>query len=328
MSGTFRVEVPARAGLVGNPSDGFGGATVAFTIDRLTAVIEACASEVVGLEADGARITFADTAALVAAGRAGNYPPGGPLALLMAASKRFCERGGGAERRLEGPGFELALSASSIPPRVGLAGSSAIVVGALRALSALAGHEYDHAELAAAALACETDELGIPAGLQDRVVQAYGGLVFMDFDPGHPAGGRFEPLAPSLLPPLFVAWLGGAETDSGRTHQTVRERFDRGDREVVEAMAEIGQLARAGRDALERRDHEALGALMTRNLELRKQIYTLDPRHERLVETARELGLPANYTGSGGAIVALRGDHTIDELEQAFTPIGAQILPI
>ena len=29
------------------------------------------------------------------------------------------------------------------------------------------------------------EDLGITAGLQDRVVQVYGGVVFMDFDQGH-----------------------------------------------------------------------------------------------------------------------------------------------
>ena len=28
------------------------------------------------------------------------------------------------------------------------------------------------------------EELGITAGLQDRVIQVYGGLVYMDFDKG------------------------------------------------------------------------------------------------------------------------------------------------
>ena len=32
-------------------------------------------------------------------------------------------------------------------------------------------------------LSVEVKELGINAGLQDRVIQAYGGLVFMDFSP-------------------------------------------------------------------------------------------------------------------------------------------------
>ena len=48
--------------------------------------------------------------------------------------------------------------------------------------------------------------LGITAGLQDRVVQTYEGVVFMDFEAegmkarGH---GEYTPLDPDLLPPLW-----------------------------------------------------------------------------------------------------------------------------
>ena len=43
----------------------------------------------------------------------------------------------------------------------------------------------------------ETRELGINAGLQDRVIQAYGGLVFMDFSKEHMIRGygEYEPLS-------------------------------------------------------------------------------------------------------------------------------------
>ena len=53
------------------------------------------------------------------------------------------------------------------------------------------------------------EELEIPAGLQDRVIQTYEGAVYMDFDretverTGH---GLYEPLDPALLPPLYVAY--------------------------------------------------------------------------------------------------------------------------
>lgn len=302
-----RAVVHARSALVGNPSDGFGGATIALTLPSLRAVVTAAPARRVTLEAGGARISFDDASQLIAACRAGAYPPEGPLALALAAAKRFCERL--ADETDPGAvGFELVANDSTIPPRVGLAGSSAVVVGTLRALGELLEAPVPEDELPGLALACETDELGIAAGLQDRVVQTLGGLVFMDFDPAHPAGGRYERLEPDLLPPLAVWWLEGAGADSGATHQTVHERFARGDREVVATIEEIAALARAGREAIMRSDHAALGALMSRNFDLRREIYRLDPRHEALIQAARDHGVAANYTGSGGAIVALSTD--------------------
>lgn len=324
-----RAEVPARTALVGNPSDGFGGATIAVTLPELRASVTTSPARSVHIEAADARMSFADAAELVAAASTGAYPPAGPLALAMAAASRTCERAQAAGTALEGLGFHLDVADSTIPPRVGLAGSSAIVIGVIRSLGELLGAAPTRDELPALALACEADELGIAAGLQDRVVQAHGGLVFMDFDATDPSGGRYEPLDRAQLPPLCVFWLADAPTDSGTTHQTVRERHARGDREVRDTMDEIAALAHAGRTALIRRDHEALGALMARNFDLRRRIYSLDPRHTALVEVARALGVPANYTGSGGAIVTFATDagrmaQLHDELERR----GCRSLPV
>ena len=308
MSRRVAARVPARSALVGNPSDGFGGATIAFALPTLRALVTATEAGAVTIDAGAARLSFRDAAELVAAGEAGAYPPDGPLALAMAAAKRLCERARDAGTSLDGLGFELGVHDSTIPPRVGLAGSSAIVIGVLRALGELLGHEPGPDALPSLALECETAELGVAAGLQDRVVQAHGGLAFMEFGHAHPSGYRHEALDPALLPPLLVAWLAEAGTDSGAAHRAVRERFAAGDREVTDVMAEIAALARAARTALLERDVDALGALMPRNFDLRRRIYPLDLRPVALVETAREHGLAANYTGSGGAIVALADD--------------------
>jgi glucuronokinase len=65
--------------------------------------------------------------------------------------------------------------------RLGMGGSSAIITAALRALAQYFRMTIDPAIQANIALETETKELGVPAGLQDRVIQAYEGLVFMDF---------------------------------------------------------------------------------------------------------------------------------------------------
>jgi glucuronokinase len=298
----------ARAALLGNPSDGFGGATIAFELPQFSAEVEAGAGDGVTIEAEGGLLEFPDAAELVAAGRARAYPAGGPAALLMATAKRYCERLAAGGTELTAIGFDLRLRSSSIPPQVGLAGSSAIVISALCALCDLFSDRIEPELLPSFALACETEELGIAAGLQDRVVQAYGGLVFMDFDPALVAAqghGRYVPLDPALLPPLVVAYRPDAATDSGIAHAPMHERFDAGEPLVVETMAAIGALAHEGREALLAGDRTRLGKLMDRNFELRRRIYELDPRHVAMIDAARSAGAAANFAGSGGAVVAL-----------------------
>jgi len=60
-------------------------------------------------------------------------------------------------------------------------------------------------------------ELGIVAGLQDRVAQVYGGLVYMDFSQEHMdklGHGIYRPLDVNLLPPLYLIYAENP-SDSG-----------------------------------------------------------------------------------------------------------------
>src|SRR5919204_555965 len=186
----------ARAALAGNPSDGYGGRTLAVVIRDFTATAHAAPANSDELSPPG---------------------PGGE-ALMRATLDRF--------RHHIGERAPVALRCETTVPReVGLAGSSAIVIACARALCELHGAELERDELARLALAVESEDLGIAAGLQDRMVQARETLVAMDFG-GHPV---YEELDPALLPPLFVAWHPDAAAPSGVAHAELRARHERGD---------------------------------------------------------------------------------------------------
>ena len=74
---------------------------------------------------------------------------------------------------------------TNIPRQVGLAGSSAIVTATLKCLMKffnLSQSDLPKPKRASFILDVEIGELFIQAGLQDRVIQVYEGLVDMDFD--------------------------------------------------------------------------------------------------------------------------------------------------
>lgn len=288
MTRTARATVFARTGLVGNPSDGYGGATVAVTLRNFQAQVEAQ--------------------------WAGRPAVGEPL--IRAAVARF-------ERECRALPQPVSIRCrSTIPREVGLGGSSAIVIATLRALAELTGTEIERERLPALALAVETEDLGIAAGLQDRVVQAYGGLVFMDFE-----RHRHEPLEASLLAPLFVAYLPSAGTASGSVHADVRARFAAGEPRVVAAMQTLATLAHEARAALIARDHDAFAAALDAGYDMRASIFELDPRHTRMIDEARDLGLSATYTGSGGAIAGIARDRErVEELRRRLRAAGAQVV--
>jgi glucuronokinase len=229
---------------------------------------------------------------------------------LMAAAlqrlSRFAE--------LPDSGFALSYS-SSVPGEVGLAGSSALVVAALRALCAAFDVELTPDELALTALEAETEELGIAAGPQDRVVQSHGGLVMMDFANSH---WQVEELDPALLPPLFVAWRHEHATHSGDYHAELRRRHTEGDEAVHGCMKRLAQLATDARDALVAGDHAAFARCLDGSFDERAAMGPLVREHVEMIELARSNGASANYAGSGGAIVGTApSDALRAELERA-----------
>jgi glucuronokinase len=80
----------------------------------------------------------------------------------------------------------------------------------------------------------EREELGIAAGLQDRVIQTYGGIVHMDFTSLQTeAKGVYTPLDPSMLPELYLLYNTEEGGDSGKVHSTAKSRWLNGDPVVV-----------------------------------------------------------------------------------------------
>lgn len=156
-------------------------------------------------------------------------------------------------------------------------------------------------------------ELGIVAGLQDRVAQVYGGLVYMDFSKenmeklGH---GVYIPMDISLLPPLHLIYAENP-SDSGKVHSTVRQRWLNGDKSIITSMDEVANIALEGREALLEKDYAKLSKLMNRNFDLRRSMFgdeCLGDLNIEMVEVARRVGAASKFTGSGGAVVAFCPD--------------------
>ncbi len=221
---------------------------------------------------------------------------------------------------------------SSIPRQVGLAGSSAIVTATLRALLDFYSLDIPKDVQPNLILAAETDELGITAGLQDRVAQVYDGLVYMDFSRElmetlkH---GVYEPLDPQLLPPIFVAYRTQPAKVSGRVLSDIKSRWERGDPEVHETLDRIAALATAGRDALLQGQHQRFASLMNENFDLRRCIMQIDERDLAMVEATRALGASAKLTGSGGAIVGVyEGDTLMKQIAERLGTLGARVIAV
>jgi glucuronokinase len=92
-------------------------------------------------------------------------------------------------------------------------------------------------------------------------------------------------------------------------------------------MAELADLARGARRALLERDLRAFARCVDASFDARRRMLSLDQRHVEMIECARAAGASANYTGSGGAIVAVcRSDDHRGAAVEAVTSIGCATL--
>ncbi len=319
-----RKRVYARAGLVGNPSDGYHGKTIAFTFRNLFA--EVTIYESPELEFRPARqdsAVFESLDNLVDSVRRTGYYGG--MRLMKAAVKKFAKYCLKRGVRLPERNFTIRYE-TNIPRQVGLGGSSAIIMAAIKALMGFYGVEILEHVLPNVVLAVETDELGLTAGLQDRVVQSYGGLVYMDFDEelmrqnGH---GRYERIDTAALPPLYIAYRTDLSSESSRAHLRVRERYDLGNGKVVETMSQIAALADLAREALLSGHSDQLAELVNRNFDLRAQIFPISEGDMEMVRKARSAGASCKFCGSGGAVVGTYdGSETLEKLKHLMERDG------
>jgi len=317
-----------RIGLVGNPSDGYFGKTISFLFKDFSAEVtlyESPELEIVPNRRDHS--VFRSIAQLAEDVKTFGYYGG--IRLIKATIKKFYEycRSNGLE--LHDKNFTMRYE-TDIPHQVGLAGSSAIVTASFRALCAFYGVDIAKPTLANLVLSVEKDELGISAGLQDRVVQAYGGMVYMDFDRALMESrgyGRYEPMDPALLPSLYLAYDARSAERSEVFHNDIRDRFDRGEPDVVEAMRFWANLTDQVRDLLLAGRGERIGPLLDANFDKRREIYRISRRNLEMVETARAVGASAKFSGSGGAIVGTYADDAMyRKLEAAFRPMEIKVL--
>jgi glucuronokinase len=184
--------------------------------------------------------------------------------------------------------------------------------------------------LASLVLSVENNELGIPAGLQDRVSQAYQGLIYMDFERAAMEArgyGRYEPLDLTLLPPVYVAFREDLSEGTEVYHNDLRARWTRGDADVVAAMSYWADLTMQFREALLRGDRVAMNQVVNANFDKRASLYDVGDGNRDMIATARRQGASANFAGSGGAIVGIYEDDTMfQKLTDAFAKKGIRVV--
>ena len=309
-----------RAAVVGNPSDGYYGKTIAFVFSDFEVNVyleESDQLEIISNHAPA--ITFKDTTALDNYIKLKGYQDSEIRPQqLVAASIRYFHLGYANSGHQIKSTFKITYS-STIPVSVGLAGSSAIVTATYRAMLDFNNFNLDNVNLANQVLSVEKEELKIEAGLQDRVAQAFEHPMFMDFDhsimdqKGH---GDYQPIFGLDDISFYLAFPTNLSESSNLVHSDLRQRYDNGDLQVKLAMEAFGGLTNSFKLALENRNIEELHSIINRNYDIRKSIMTINPAFDLMIQLARNIGVSAKFTGSGGAFIGIYKDEAqLNELK-------------
>lgn len=325
----IRKKAYARAGLLGNPSDGYNGKTISFIIRDYCAEIvlyEWDTLEIIPAKQDKGK--FRSVRQLADDVRLHGYYGG--MRLIKATIKRFVDYCDERNIALHSQNFSLRYS-STIPRQVGMAGSSSIIVATLRSLMEFYNIDIPAEAQPSFVLSVEQEELGISGGLQDRVIQVYEGLIYMNFDKQVEKETDqflcygYERLNPGLLQNIYVAYHNGLSEPTEVYHNDIRGRFLRGEPAVVNAMQRFAELTAEGRQALLDGDSRRLELLIDENFDLRRSISKLPRWQTEMVEVARSCGASAKFAGSGGAIVGTYASkRMLDKLKNRLAGIHVQ----
>jgi galactokinase/mevalonate kinase-like predicted kinase len=344
----FRLIIPARINLLGNPSDGVEGdyATISAAIDIHAGatvepadrvVLETATFEEKTLD----RQTF-DTPP--------PYPYDGTLDLLKGAINRLYAHSPDFRQRLEVRGGMHITTWTKVPRQSGLGGSSLLVLLTLAGLRAFYGLDpYVHNDYVLAELCqrVEAKELGITCGYADRYVPLFGGLAYLDYRGKlyqKPIGKepfvtyeRLDPWAPDL--PLVIASTGVIR-DSGDIHGIMRTRYleevaSETSSFMLNVMEQVGATAWRGKMALLRRDWVEFGQLMMENHRLVNEMMIhcglpggAGKANNALIEAALAAGaLGAKLTGAGGggSVFALAQPDHEEKLAEKLRTAAADV---
>jgi len=324
----IKTQAFARAGLLGNPSDGYYGKTISIIVKNFGVTVTMYESPDLKIEPSIEDLSvYKNVYELVESINENGYY--GASRLIKASIKKFYQYLKDNSIKFNNKNFTIQYY-STIPRQVGLAGSSAIVTAAIRALMKFYEVDIPIEYLPTLVLSVERDELGITAGLQDRVAQCYEGCVYMDFNKKHldkKNYGIYERIDINLLPNIYIAYKTALSKVSGDVLNNIRARYNQGDELVIKTLNEIAQAAEDGKKAILEKNYDNLHELMNKNFDLRCKIMNISESNMEMVKIARSCGASAKFAGSGGSIIGTyKNDDILTKLIVELKKINTRVI--
>ena len=307
----IHASAPGRGGIIGNPSDIYGGTVVSCAItERAEAVVTSSPRLIFDIYGHFAEIISSDEL---------EFDQELHYLDVAKAIWRFLRKSDYVQRGLIDPDATFHVRAqSSVPLRAGCAGSTAMLVVILAGILEHLEVPFERHELSELARCIERHELGVACGYQDHYMITFGGLNCVDLRDKEDHGegptspyATVESLSADVHELPFILANTGIQRHSGGFHADPRKHWENGDARRIAGFARIGELGRLGKKALLQGDWPLLGELMNENHALTCELAGCGEQNQRLIDAALRhgaLGAKLSGAGRGGTIIALHED--------------------
>lgn len=199
-------------------------------------------------------------------------------------------------------GFEVNMMADIPSEGSGLGSSSSLTVGLLNAFYQYRGEQVSTERLAREACAIEIDILGKPIGRQDQYIAAYGGLCAFEFNPDDSVTVERLDVSSSAKRRMgsnLLLFFTNIVRQASKILSDQKEKIG----DTIAFHDEIKSLAREVRVAIDESNFDAIGDILHRNWELKKQLANgvSTAEIDAMYESARSGGaIGGKIAGAGG----------------------------
>jgi D-glycero-alpha-D-manno-heptose-7-phosphate kinase len=249
------------------------------------------------------------------------------------------------EMGCSGLAFDMFMS-SEIPPGTGLGSSACVCVNVIKALSTYLGHSMSRYKQAELAFHIARNVLRKPVGKQDEYASAFGGLNRIEFcRDGSTNVSKIELEADVLreFESNLMLFFTGSSHDSWKILKDQEKATGTQERQAIESLHRIRDLADEVFDALEHSDIHRVGELLHAGWEAKRKVskHITTSRIDDLYRLARSSGATGGkIAGAGGggflllycekkrqpAVREAFARENIDEMSFQFDTLGSNVV--
>lgn len=218
-------------------------------------------------------------------------------------------------------GFEMTVK-SEIPIGAGMSSSTALTIGAIRAIRKWKNLTMSSAEVAELSYLAESRDLGTECGRMDQYAISFGGITYITTDDNASAERIHHPPLT-----LIVA-------DSQNSHNTadlqiwLRNRIRDKEEVLMSSLGRVVDIVEEGRKAFISEDITLLGELMVRQQKEERIMGTSTPKLDLMCSKALEagaLGAKQMGAGGGGCIIALSSQENFQAVKVVLEKLGCPV---